>query len=79
MTVFPAQEVIISVQRAGSFAACSLQGRRLNPFRQHRDDALRDFVLNGEQVFKIAIITLRPQVLAASRVDQLSADANSLA
>ncbi|HXX50651.1 MAG TPA: hypothetical protein VEI98_05120 [Xanthobacteraceae bacterium] len=77
--ILTAQEMIVGVQRVAGFAACPIECRRLNTFRQHRNDALGDFVLDGEQVGKIAIVTLRPQMLAAPRVDQLSADANSLA
>lgn len=79
MIVLAAQEMIIGVQRVAAFAACLIERRRLNSFRQHRDNALRDFVLDGEQVCKIAIITLRPQVLAACRIDELRTDANSAA
>src|SRR4029077_5798005 len=42
-------------------------------------DALRQFFLNGKDILEHAVVSLRPYVTAAQRVDELAGDSNSIA
>src|SRR5262249_48878285 len=79
MAVLATQKIIVGFERAAGLPACAFQSCRLDPRRQDGDDALRDIVLHCENILKVAIVALRPQVVAARPIDQLSADANSVA
>ena len=46
---------------------------------QRSHDVLGDLILNGEDIFELAIITLRPEVVAVSHVDELRRDAKPVA
>src|SRR5256885_4467141 len=67
---------------------------RFHVFRWHRDERRRfsgkphlqcadycprDVILNREHIARIAVVTVRPQTVAGRRVDELSADAKSVA
>src|SRR5262245_35550974 len=41
-----------------------------------RDDGPRDLVLNGEDISQVAVVTVRPLVIAVPRLDELRRDAN---
>src|SRR5205085_9042378 len=42
------------------------------------DDALGELILNGENVLDRAVVTLRPDVVAVARIDQLRRDAHTI-
>src|SRR5262249_20001826 len=50
-----------------------------DPRRDGAHDALGNLVLNGKNVFERTVVTLRPDVLSAARVDQLRSDAYAIA
>src|SRR5690349_12876785 len=52
--------------------------RRCQLELQLTDNAPRDLVLNLEDVFELAIVALRPDLIPIARVDQLDADTNAL-
>ena len=46
---------------------------------QRGDDGARDFVLHFEDILDVAVVGLRPDVIAVVRADQLCGDADSAA
>ena len=70
----PAQYKVVSVQvshvpllRPGDFSSRDLPGQR-------PDDPLSDFILDLENLFQIAIVSLSPDVSACHGLDKLSCD-----
>src|SRR5690349_23492693 len=45
---------------------------------QRRGDGCRDLVLHGEYILHLTVVTLRPEMAAVGRRDQLRADANAI-
>ena len=48
--------------------------RRLDP----HNNLLRDLVLDGKDIDQVAIKTLRPQMMAGGRINELSGDADPI-
>ncbi len=51
---------------------------RLHAPAQRRHDGRRDFVLDGEDVFELAVVALRPDVCLGEAVDELDGDAHTV-
>src|ERR1700730_1103295 len=51
---------------------------RCQPERERADDLAGDLVLHGEDVGKLAVVTVRPDVRAGRGVDQLGRDAHPI-
>src|SRR3954452_10044021 len=47
--------------------------------RNSTDDALRDLILNGENIFERAIVPFRPDVVAIASINQLGRDTHATA
>src|SRR5687768_11761121 len=58
-------------------AGCLRQRRHRGAHLLH--NCTRDFILNGEDVRQVAVIGVRPPVVAVLRLDQLRGDANLVA
>ena len=80
MKEFPAAEVIVVGVHIDGVQSLH---RQLLAFAQNHaqclDDRLRDVLLNGEDISHLAIVLLRPEVIAVGDVDQLRGDANLVA
>src|SRR5262249_37505174 len=77
--VVAAEDQIVGLEHAGrglseasSLGLGHLDGQRAN-------DLLRDVVLHGEDVARVAVVALRPQVIARLRVHQLRGDPHAAA
>jgi hypothetical protein len=57
---------------------CALNFRSHDPWRDGPYNALGNLVLNNKDVFERTLVTLCPDVLSATRVDQLRGDANAI-
>ena len=67
------------VQAAGWLRADTLTFVAFYRRIDDRDNLLGDFVLNREDVFEVAVVLFRPDMMAGFRIDQLSGHANPAA
>src|SRR5262245_26466693 len=74
----PGQEIkLVSVEIVGRTSLDRLLFLRQKPDLEGRDDRLRDFVLEREDVGELAVVALRPDVIAPYPIDQLGSDAHA--
>ena len=72
-----AQEEIIGRQIVGPPVRCPLYLNALNAPGYGRHDRARDFVLDGEEILHIAIVTLAPDMIAGDSVDELRGNSDA--
>ena len=77
--VAAAQVELIGIHVGGATLHPCLLGTAHELHLEHLDDRRGDLVLDGEYVFHLAVVALRPQVVAVGDVDQLGGDAQPVA
>ena len=74
----PAQQRIIGVEPLSGFPRPrNLGGSHLS--RQCPDDPLGDVVLDGKQIFQVAVVAFGPDMAAGLRFDELGRDPDAIA
>src|ERR1700678_1579584 len=61
MVVLALKQMIIRIQRTAGFTTSLVERCRLDSFRQNRNNASCQFVLDGKQILQMAIVALRPK------------------
>ena len=77
--ITPLQVIVVGLDIAGSARGEAGFFGRQQPHFQGVGDRARDLVLDLEDVFHLAVVALRPEMVAVGHVDQLRADPDPLA
>ncbi|MCY1305759.1 hypothetical protein D9M70_555830 [compost metagenome] len=72
------QKGLICLRIVGSTLGDGLKLLRQEPHQERVHNVLRDFVLQLEDILKVAVVPLRPHVPAIRSIDELSRDAYSV-
>ncbi len=67
-----AENMLVCIKVAGGTTAQAIRFAVLQPAGDRRHDCSRNFILKREHIDKIAIIAIRPQMIARRGADQLS-------
>src|SRR5262245_52460294 len=72
-----AHDEIIGFKLLGPLAPCTFHFRKTDTRLDRADDACRDVILQIEDIFDIALVSFRPDMIAAGCVDELGRDADT--